>query len=220
MTVQTSLNLVFRPSMDSEDFFVSSCNVEIVEYLKLWQQWQNKIFIICGPEHSGKTHLLSIWKNMAQAHIIDFKATSEYEVIKSLDEYRAFGIDNIDCKPQEKLLFHVVNHCMLEGKPLCMTAQRSPASWPFVLPDLLSRLRIAVIKYLELPDDETLKILLIKQLADCNLPIPENAVQFILKRIERSYGAVRGLVQDLNQYSLQEKSKINYTMLNNILHKY
>ena len=45
-----------------EDFYVSSSNSEVYNFVSSWPKWIKRIVNIFGPSGSGKTHLLSILK--------------------------------------------------------------------------------------------------------------------------------------------------------------
>ena len=73
MPGQLIFNLPTQDNFNSQDFFVSSSNSDVVKLLNFYPQWHNNGIIIYGNKKSGKTHLAHIWKLNSNAIIYDFK---------------------------------------------------------------------------------------------------------------------------------------------------
>ena len=67
MTGQLIFDLMNIKNFKSEDFYVNDNNIEASELVKLWPNWFNGAVVIFGPEKSGKSHLVNIWKEMNDA---------------------------------------------------------------------------------------------------------------------------------------------------------
>ena len=67
---QLPLLLEHRRLLGREDFLVSPCNIEAVEWIDIYPDWGNNIgIIILGEKSSGKTHLSWLFSEKTGAKI-------------------------------------------------------------------------------------------------------------------------------------------------------
>ena len=90
-------------------------------------------------------------------------------------------------------------------------------SWGVQLPDLRSRLLTAWPVRIELPDDGLLQALLVKQLADRQIRIDLEVVEFLMRRMERSFAAARLLVRELDRASLRARRPVTMPLARAVL---
>ena len=93
----------------------------------------------------------------------------------------------------------------------------SPSHWPVALPDLASRLKAAEVAHLEAPDDTLLRGVLVKQFADRQIAVDERIIGFMLTRMERSFDAVRMLVDEIDRRALTEKAEITRPFVSRVM---
>ena len=212
---QLLLNLRTFPSMGREEYIVSSINKDAVIWLDVWPNWPSLGFIVCGPTGSGKSHLASALQTLSNGFIIEAKNLEESK-LETLSENKCLIIEDIHKIKSEKLLLHIYN-LMAERKNYLMLTSNLPISnIDFKLLDLKSRILSMPQINIGLPDDELLKNLLIKQFADKGVVIDFEVINYLIKRIDRSFESTIKMVSKINTLSLEKSKKITIPFLKNI----
>lgn len=187
--------LPFRPASGREDFWVSPSNENAVAWIDRWPDWPAPVLIIHGPAASGKTHLLQVWQDKAKGWAID-------DVDAMIGDHAA-----------EEDLFHRYNRLKEEGGTALMTAAAPPSEWKFTLPDLRSRLVAQNTVAIDLPDDDLLRALIVKLVADRRLEVGADVINYMLMRTERSFAAVHDLIERADRLALASKKAITIPLL-------
>ncbi len=196
---QIPLDLGHRNAMGREDFMIADSNREAVAWIDRWPDWPAPALILYGPPASGKTHLGDVWQTKSRQRLID-------------------DIENWIGNPErEEELFHLYNIAREDRKSLLITALSPPNDWPFVLPDLASRLKAAPAVGIAPPDDSLIAAMLVKLFHDRQLSLEEDVLNYILPRIERSYHAARDLVTRADSRSLAGRKGITIPLISDIL---
>ena len=212
---QLLLNLRTFPSMGREDYIVSSINKDAVIWLDIWPNWPSLGFIVCGPAGSGKSHLASALKTLSHGFIIEAKNLEESK-LDDITENKCLIIEDIHKFKSEKLLLHIYN-LMVERKNNLMFTSNLPISKiNFKLLDLKSRILSMPQINIGLPDDELLKNLLIKQFADKGVLVDFEVINYLIKRIDRSFESIIKMVSRINTLSLEKSKKITIPFLKNV----
>ena len=84
------------------------------------------------------------------------------------------------------------------------------------MPDLSSRLATVTVAGIEPPDDDLLAGLIGKQLADRQLTVSDAVIRFLIRRMERSFRAAQGIVEQLDALSLSEGRPITIPLARKI----
>ena len=200
---QIAMDLGLPPSYHSDDFVVSSSNRLAYDYVVRWPQWDSPFLWIYGPPACGKTHLLHILAEKARVPVHSQLDTS----ISSLELFGSNNLlilDDIRIQKAEETLFHAINFAKEKGYSILFSHRQPPARLELMLPDLASRLRAIPTAAITDPDDVVLQAVMVKQLADRQLSVPPEVVQFILKRIDRSCLAVFEIVERMDRASLEQ----------------
>jgi chromosomal replication initiation ATPase DnaA len=205
---QLPLSLETRPLMDGEDFLVAESNAQAVAWLDRWPDWPGQMLLLHGAPGSGKTHLAEIWRQRSAAD-----AAPE----ALLGDAAHALVEGLDTLTDEAALFHLINHVRQQGGTLLVTSRAAPATLGIVLPDLASRLRGASVVAIEPPDDALLGMLLVKQLADRQLVVGQEVVDYALTRMERSAEAARRLAAAIDRVSLAERRRITVPLVRRVL---
>ena len=214
---QLTLDWPHQPSFAREDFLAAPSNREALTAIDQWPRWAGRMLMLVGPEGAGKSHLASLWASAAGAAVIhgDSLAGARPELI---DQSSALLIEDADrIGAAEDRLFHLVNAAMQKGVWLLLTARAAPESWGLTTPDLLSRLRIAPLLRLEMPDIELTEAVLFKLFSDRQLQVEPHVVTYIALRIERSLGAARRVVQALDREALARGRRVTRAMASDVL---
>jgi chromosomal replication initiation ATPase DnaA len=211
---QLILNLRSLPSMGRNDYFVSEVNKEAVTWLDAWPNWTTVGFIVCGPLGSGKSHLAQVLRTLSHGYIIEAKDISNKN-IDQLSEKKCLIIENIELLKSETLLFHLYNMLLENKNNLMLTSKFSMSQISFELPDLKSRLLSMPQVNIGFPDDSLLKNLLIKQFLDRGILVEMDVIDYLIKRIDRSFEAISKLVSKIDFESLEKAKKITIPFIKN-----
>jgi DnaA regulatory inactivator Hda len=218
---QLPFDLGHRHAYEREDFWVSASNREAVAWLDKWPDWPAPALILSGPPASGKTHLLQVWKKETGAQEISPQSLLALPVDKILGAAKTVMMDDvlsvIGKREDEAALFHLYNLMQERGGHLLLTAEKPVREWSFALPDLKSRLLAAPAVSLNPPDDALIAVVLTKLFSDRQIFVSQEVVQFILPRIERSFLAIRQLVDKIDRKALAEKRPVTIPMVREIV---
>lgn len=214
---QLPFDLGHRSAYAREDLWVSSANNEAVAWLDKWPGWGAPALILYGPPASGKTHLASVWQKMSGAQPL----TPESILDVAGNNAKNFIIDDAErClgrKDAEAALFHLYNRAKEQDGYILLTAATPPRDWNIALPDLKSRLLAAPAAAVGSPDEQTMAVVLTKLFSDRQIFVPQDVVQFILSRIERSFVAMRDVADAVDRRALAEKRAVTIPFVREIL---
>ena len=216
LSKQLLLNLRTIPLMGREDYIVSKTNKEAVTWLDIWPNWPSIGFIVCGPSGSGKSHMAAALKTLSNGLIIEAKDLSENK-LNNLSKNKCLIIEDIDRFKSENLLLHIYNMLTERRHKLMITSNTPIANIDFKLPDLKSRLNSMTQINIGLPDDELLTNLIIKQFTDRGVLVEFEAINYLIKRIDRSFESIAKLVSAIDASSLEKSKKITIPFIKKVL---
>lgn len=205
---QLLLDLPVRRSVGRDDFFVTSANEMALRKVDGWRDWAGGKLVLCGPEASGKSHLVAIWAEQASAEVIqaaDLRGLSA-------EAKGAIAVEDVDQitgdTTREEALFHLHNAVMNADGTLLLTGKGSPGSWGIKLPDLASRVLAADVVHLGAPDDALLAAVLIKHFDDRQLNVGPELITYLTNRIVRSFAQAEAVVAQLDSAAMATKRKL------------
>jgi chromosomal replication initiation ATPase DnaA len=213
---QLLLDLAGEPRFLPEDFIVGPSNERAYAMLEAWPSWPGEALLLVGPRGSGKTHLGAIWAGRAHAWTVR-RAELASESLPGLLAPPALLIEDAHESGDEAALFHLLNAAKLRRSHLLLTAINEPALWNLATPDLLSRLRLAPAIHIEEPDDELLRMVVIKLFVDRQLVVDAGVVETILTHAERSFAGARAAVERLDRHSLAAQRRITRALAREVL---
>lgn len=230
---QIALDFGQRPALGADDFLVADSNREVVAWLDRWPDWPAPALTIHGPAGSGKTHLAQVWRAqvaagragggaagpapmiagaaLAQALPEDLLAGACCCVVE--DAHAAVAGD----AAREQGLFHLYNRLAEAGGHMLLTGRTAPAGWPIGLPDLRSRLLAAPTAALSAPDDALISAVLVKLFADRQLRVGPGVVDFLLRRMERSFAGAGEIVAAIDAAALDRRRNITVPLVREVL---
>ncbi len=212
---QLPLPLPSRDARGRNDFFVSPANAAAVALVDDWQRWPEGRLALVGPEGSGKTHLVHVWRAASGAEVVAAADLSP-ELASGVAEDARIAVEEADRlaalapgarEAAEAGLFHLWNLLRGRGR-LLVTGRTAPARWDIRLPDLASRLSAMTPASIAAPDDALLSSVLDKLLADRQVPVGAGLVPYLVKRMERSFAAAEAVVATLDARSLGEGARV------------
>ena len=152
-----------------------------------------------GQAGCGKSHLLAAWAARIGAVRLAGHALRDLD---DMPETGAVAVDDADTVAPDTTLLHLLNTARDRGLFVLLSSRTPPARWPVRLPDLTSRLRSITPVEIGPPDDDLLRALLMRLLADRQLAVPRSVQEWLLLRLPRSPGALREAVARLDLASL------------------
>jgi len=216
MNDQLILKFPTQKAYQKEDFYVSQSNQEAYDYINSWPKWIKKIINIFGPPGSGKTHLTSILKNKTSylevySHEINEKIFSKFKTKEILI------LENLDEKIDEKLLFSIWNMALQDNKYFLITSTKPINLLNFKLQDLVSRINSSIMIGIKLPTDDLISVILTKSFSDKQIKVEKKHIEYIIKRIDRSYEKISQFILTLDKYSLKKGSPFGIKLIKEVL---
>lgn len=219
---QLPLLLEHRRLLGREDFFVSPCNEEVVEWIDSYPDWNNVFgLIVCGSKSSGKTHVSWLFSEKTGAKIYNSVEIEDELFSDIVPLNSALVIENIDeivgNAKIEGNLFHVINYAIECNTKLFFTTTKQLTSLEFELPDLKTRLVSFPVAHIYEPDDEFIQALLVKQFLERDIIVAPEVIEYIVKHIPRDAVSVKWLVEQADLLSFEEKHRITIPFIKKIL---
>ena len=216
MSDQLILEFPSHKAYKKEDFYVSPSNQQAYDFINSWPKWIKRIVNVFGPSGSGKSHLVSILKNKTSCLQINSNELNE-KIFLRYKTKEALIIENLDEKISEDLLFALWNIALQDNKYLMITSKKSIASYKFKLKDLSSRVESSLIIGIKLPSDDLISVILAKNFSDKQIKVEKKHIDYIIKRIDRSYEKISQFILILDRYSLKKGSPFNLKLIKEVL---
>ena len=216
MSDQLILKFPSHQAYKKEDFYVSPSNKEAYDFINSWPKWIKRTVNIFGPSGSGKSHLTSILKSKTSYLQIEGKNLSD-EIFFKFKIKEALIIENLDEKVSEKLLFSLWNTILQDNKYLLITSKKPINSFKFELRDLMSRVTSSLIIGINLPSDDLISVILAKNFSDKQIKVEKKHIDYIIKRIDRSYEKISQFILTLDKYSLKKGSPFSLKLIKEVL---
>lgn len=221
MIRQLTFDLPSRVARGREDFFVSDANALAVQAIDAWQGWPMRKLLLTGAQGAGKSHLAAIWAEESGAVILSAKDFDPDDPSKALEGHKNVVLEDIDrdvgSSEREQILFHAHNMTLEAGGHLLMTSRAEAWALDFALPDLVSRVKASHSVALDAPDDALLAAVLVKLFSDRQLETAPNLVEYLLKRVERSFSGAQAIVARLDQGALSRGRNLTRSLARDIL---
>ena len=213
---QLLLDFNHKQNFKDDDFYVSKSNFYTFELINKWPKWEKNFLNISGEKYSGKTHLVNIFLNKFKGVKLDFKSLSD-ESLKDIKVHQNIILEDIDKNLNERLLYALFNVIDQDSKFLIMTSTNPISEIKFRLEDLRSRTKNCLLAKIEKPDDELMFALILKNLSDRQISVDKRLIDFIIKRIDRSYSKIFEFIYKIDMISLKKKKSIDFKIINEAL---
>ncbi len=220
---QLALPLSFRNVKNHSNFIINKVNevaLSLIDEFKDIKKFKKKfdfpVLILYGPSGSGKTHLAHIYKEITDAKFIKKFSNENLNQAKLGKSFIFDNFDKAECL-NENLFIHFFNEILFNLGSLLIITSKPPNEINFGLTDLESRIRSCISTKIELPDDEFLFSILVKELSDKKIFLNDKLCLYIIKRIKRNYKSISHFTQALDIISLEEKRKITLKQIKEVL---
>ena len=216
MNDQLILKFPTQQAYKKEDFYVSPSNQEAYDFINSWPKWIKRIINIFGPSGSGKSHLASMLKSKTSCLWIDSNELNEKTFLKFKTK-ETLIIENLNEKISEKLLFTLWNIALQDNKYFLITSTKPLNSYKFKMNDLVSRVNSSLIIGISLPSDDLISVILAKNFSDKQIKVEKKHIDYIIKRIDRSYEKISQFILTLDKYSLKKGSPFSLKLIKEVL---
>ena len=212
-----------HPAFGRADFLTAPCNQRAFDMICAWPQWTNRVMMLCGDIGSGKTHLTQVWRERSGAiplhhHLNDWREQSQKNFyVDDIDRGETIRNNPID----EETLFEILNHILYgrgdEPYFLLLTAREESWWHAIQLKDLRSRLALVPKIRLDSPNDQLMSALLVKLFQDRQISVTPHLIDWLLTRMERSFGSALDMVARLDKASQNSGRKITLSLAREVL---
>ena len=213
---QLILKFDYEQNFKDQDFYVSKSNQYSFKLLNMWPKWEKNFVNLIGEKFSGKTHLINIFLQKFKgikinANEIDNKFLSEIKI------YENIILEDLDEKIDENIFYTLLNTVEQDNKYLIITSVKSIVKINFSLNDLKSRSKNFLLSFIEKPEDDLIFAIILKNLSDRQISIDKKLIDFIIKRIDRSYGKIFEFIYKIDEISLKKKKPIDFKIIKEVI---
>ncbi len=213
---QLILNFDYEQNFKDQDFYVTKCNEFSFKLLNSWPKWEKNFVNLIGQKFSGKTHLVNIFLDNFNGIKIEANELNN-ETLKRIKIFENIIIENFDDQINENLFFTLLNIIDQDNKYLILTSLKPIVEYTFKLDDLNSRSKNFLLSNIEKPGDDLMFALILKNLSDRQISIDKKLIEFIIKRIDRSYGKIFDFIYKIDEISLKRKKPIDFKIIKEAL---
>ena len=213
---QKIIKFEYDRNLSNNDFFVSKSNKHVFNFLDNWPNWNKKFLNIIGEKFSGKTHLVNIFLKKYNGIKFDSKLFKN-EDLKKVKIFENIVLENFDEHIDEKLIYTLINIIEQDNKFLVITSKTPVVNINFKLDDLKSRLKNFLLQNIEQPDDELIFAIIIKNLSDRQISMDKKFIDYIIKRVDRSYSKIFDFIYKIDEISLKKKKSIDFKIIKEVL---
>ena len=213
---QQILKFNYDQNFKDDDYYVSRSNEHIFNLLNKWPNWEKNFLNISGEKFSGKTHLVNIFLKKFRGIKFESELLNSKN-LKDIKIHQNIILENMKKNVDEKLIYSLINIVDQENKYLIITSQDPIVNISFDLPDLKSRSKNFLLQNIEKPDDDLIFALILKNLSDRQISVEKKLIDYIINRIDRSYGKIFDFIYKIDEISLKKKKSIDFKIIKEAL---
>lgn len=186
------------------------------------------VVVVCGDADTGKSHLLQAACHFAESRGDAAVCVSIAELLPfgpdalaGLEHQAVICLDDLELvagrEEWEEAVFHLYNRVLDNGHLLIVSMSEVPGSSAFVLADLVSRLSHGLLIQLGIyRDDDRLRILMARA-EQRGLVMGDEVAGFILRRAPRRLGELLGILDCLDENSLQAQRRLTIPFVKSVM---
>ena len=213
---QKIIQFDYDQNFKKDDFYISKSNKHIIKLINDWPNWEKNFLNINGDRYSGKTHLINIFLKKFKG--IKFEASSFInQNLKEIKIHQNIVLENLTKNIDEKLIYSLFNIIDQDNKYLIITTTEPIVDIKFNLKDLKSRTKNFLLQNIKIPDDDLLYALILKNLSDRQISLEKKLINYIISRIDRSYGKIFDFIYKIDEMSLKKKKSIDLKIIKEVL---
>ena len=186
------------------------------------------VIAVCGDADTGKSHLLQAACHLAEQNQQSAVCVSMEELLplgpdslSGLEGQSVICLDDLDLiagqENWEEAIFHLYNRVNDHGHLMVVSLSELPASLPFGLQDLVSRLSHGLTIQLGIHrDDDRLRILMARA-EQRGLVLSDDVPVFILRRAPRKLADLLAILDRLDENSLRAQRRLTIPFVKSVL---
>lgn len=189
---------------------------------------RHPVIAVCGDEDTGKSHLLQAACHDAEQEARSAICMSMAEllpmgpgVLAGMDELALIALDDLHLvaglREWEEALFHLYNRLHDRNHQLIVSLAELPANIGFMLPDLSSRLQHGLLVQLGVYRDEDRVTILQARAEQRGLVVNDEVAGFIMRRASRRLGDLLGILDILDENSLQAQRRLTIPFVKSVM---
>ena len=213
---QLLLEFDFEQNFKDDDFYVGKSNYYTFEIINKWPKWEKNILNISGEKFSGKTHLVNIFLKKFNGIKIESNLLNNGD-LKTIKSFQCIVLEDLTLEIDENLIYTLFNIIDQDNKFLIVTSNKPIVEIDFKLQDLRSRTKNCLLAKIENPDDELMFAIILKNLSDRQITLDKKLIDYIIKRIDRSYSKIFEFIYKIDEISLKKKKSIDFKIINEAL---
>mgnify|MGYP000710309577 CR=1 FL=1 len=213
---QRIIKFNYEKNLEKDDFYVSESNKHILKQIDNWPKWEKNFLNISGENLSGKSHLINIFLKKFRGLKLKAKSLDDQN-LKEIKIFENIVLEDLNKEVNEKLLYTLCNLIDQDNKYLIITSTDPIVDMDFNLKDLKSRAKNFLLYNIEKPDDDLIFALIMKNLSDRQIMLDKKKIDYIVKRIERSYGKIFEFIYKIDEVSLKKKKSIDLKIIKEVL---
>ena len=213
---QLLLDFDHNIEFNEHDYYVSKSNYFAFNLIQTWPKWERRILNIFGDSFSGKTHLAKIFQIKSNALYLSHNDINQ-EIFKKIKLNECIVIDDFQKIKNENLLYSLFNLIYQDNKYLLILSNKAINNINYSLKDLNSRAKSCIFAQIENPDDDLIFAIILKSFSDRQIKLEKKFLEYIIKRIERSYGKIYEFIYKVDELSLKKKKPVNLKTIKEIL---
>ena len=213
---QQILKFDYDQNFKDQDFYVSNSNEHSFSLWNSWPKWDKNFINLIGEKFSGKSHLINIFLEKHRGIKINAKDINN-DFLQQIKIYENIIVEDLTEEINENLLFTLLNIIDQDSKYLILTSKIPIVDFKFKLNDLNSRSTNFILSQIEKPGDDLIYALILKNLSDRQISIDQKLIEFIIKRIDRTYGKISDFIYKIDEISLKRKKPIDFKIIKEAL---
>lgn len=186
------------------------------------------VVAVCGDADTGKSHLLQAVCHLAEQREQGAVCVSVEELLPfgpdalaGLENQSVICLDDLDLiaglESWEEAVFHLYNRVNDRGSLMVVSLSEVPGELPFLLQDLVSRLRHGLTIQLGINrDDDRLRILMARA-EQRGLVLGDDVAAFILRRAPRKLADLLAILDRLDENSLRAQRRLTIPFVKSVL---
>ena len=213
---QIIMQFDYETNFKDDDFYVSNSNKHIFTLINNWPKWEKNFLNISGEKFSGKTHLINIFLKKFSGIKLASNLLNNDD-LNRIKLYENIILEDLNKDIDEKLLYSLFNIIDQDNKFIIVTSREPIVDINFSLIDLKSRTKNFLLLNIEKPDDNLMFALILKNLSDRQISLDKKLIDYIIKRIDRSYSKIFDFIYKIDELSLKKKKSIDFKIIKKVL---
>lgn len=200
---------------------ISESNEVALDVIREAARWPSPVLCLFGAAQSGLTTAAFAWSKEFGANLIEPELfdTLDHPDIERLAATHS-AIDDADRVTNSDNLLSLINLSRANSTSILLTSRKSPANWPTGgNADLRSRIDTMPITEFEDPDEVLLRERLISACRQRFLKLPDNAAEYLAKRMEKSFAAIEDLAERLDAAVSEPGTKLSIKTARDVLNE-